>query len=220
MTAKDLLLKILEYRHDWAAPDRVQALPATLRFAQLSALQQALGLTKQHVNLLVRVRYRLGGQRTELDRAQYLNRLTNFEYVVGGEFIRDRPAEAYQELAAQARARVREAYPHPPEDRMARPVELSWLFNYLLNYRQQLYAVSQPERGMLEGFAVGLLYGQEIVNTVKTAILQHTAEIDEVLSRILDPSQRDISADQLVQEYGYPSADFDAIDLAWRMENY
>ena len=57
MTAKDLLHKLLEYRNDWAARDRVQTASATIRLRQLDALQTAFGLTKQQVSLLGRVRY-------------------------------------------------------------------------------------------------------------------------------------------------------------------
>jgi hypothetical protein len=220
MTAKDLLHKLLEYRTDWAAPDRVQSKPATIRLAQLEALQEAFGLTKQYVNLLVRVKYKLGGKQIELDRAQYLNGLTNLNYVVKGEFLRDRPEECYSELAEQAKARVHELYQSAPADRMARPVEISWLYNYLLNYRQDLYAITQMESGMLEGFAVGLLYGQDLVNTVKRTIQQSTTEMDEVLWAILDPSKRVITMDQLVRTYHYPDVELSGIDLEWRMENY
>jgi hypothetical protein len=220
MTAKDLLHKLLEYRTDWTARDRIQSKPATIRLAQLEALQEAFGLTKHHVNLLVRVKYKLAGKRSELDRAQYLNGLTNLDYVVQGEFLRDRPAECYRELAELAKARVHELYQSAPADRMARPVEISWLYNYLLRYRQDLYAVTQIESGMLEGFAVGLLYGQDLVNTVKRTIQQSTTEIDEVLWAILDPSKRVVAMDQLVRTYHYPDVDLDGIDLEWRMENY
>jgi hypothetical protein len=220
MTAKDLLHQLLEYRNSWSARDRVHSQPTTIRLAQLEALQAAFGLTKQHVNLLVRVTYGMVGKRAQMNRAQYLNGLSNVDYLVQGEFLHDRPAEAYQELAEQARARVREAYPGAPADRMERPVQIGWLYNYLLNYRQDLYAVAQPERGMLEGFAVGLLYGQELVNTVKQTIQQHVTEIDEVLWGILDPSKREVTKDELVHTYRYPKVDLASIDLAWRMENY
>ncbi|MBG8552566.1 hypothetical protein [Hymenobacter guriensis] len=215
-----MLHKLLEYRRNWAARDRAQSKPATIRLAQLEALQEAFGLTKQHVNLLVRVKYSLVGQRTELNRAQYLNGLTNVDYLVQGEFLRDRPEESNLAVAERARARVRAVYGSGHEERMARPVQIGWLYNYLLNYRQDLYAVAQPEQGMLEGFAVGLLYGQELANAVKRTIQQSTAEMDEVLGLILDPSQRVVTMDQLVNTYRYPNVDLESIDLEWRMENY
>jgi|GEM_PF-1318867 len=221
MTAKDLLHKLLEYRNDWAARERVQSKPARIRLAQLEALQEAFGLTKQHVNMLVRVKYSLEGRRTELDRAQYLNGLTNVDYLVQGEFLRDRPKECYNALAERARVRVQAVYENRASaEQMARPVNISWLYNYLLHYRQDLYAVAQPEHGMLEGFSVGLLYGQELANTVKHTIQQSTVEIDEVLGLILDPSQRVVTMGQLVSAYRYPDVNLEDIDLTWRMNNY
>jgi hypothetical protein len=212
MTAKDLLYKVLDYQHSWAARPLAHATPALLRLAQIEALQTAFGLSKQAVDPNVQVTY------NRHNRAYHLNTLSTLDYLLQGEFLRDRPEETYEALAQRARTTVCALYGFSPDDRLARRPHLNWLYNYLLGYRQALYSVSLPERGMLEGFAVGLFYGQELANRVKAVIQLNTGEIDEVLWELLDPAKRDIPTADLTQHFGYRVIDFEAIDLAWRME--
>ncbi|RPD50228.1 hypothetical protein DNI29_05375 [Hymenobacter sediminis] len=219
MTAKDLLQKILDYRYLWAssyASDK----PATIRLAQINTLLEAFGLTKKHVNPLMQVKYSILGKKQELERSHYLNGLTNLEYVLKGEFLRDRPYEENQELITQALITMREIYPHVPEEHMVRPVNIGWMYNWLLNFRQQVYEVAYPNRGMDEGFSVGLLYGKELGNKLKDLIRDNTECIDNVLWLILDPLKRDIEIEKLIQQYGYQDVNLDSIDLEWRIENY
>jgi hypothetical protein len=213
MTAKELLHKVLAYQRSWAARTVAHSKPASLRLAQIEALQAAFGLSKQQANPLVQRTY--NGR----DRATHFQTLSNLDYFLQGEFLHDRPAEVYADLADRARTTVCELYGIPLDDRMARKAHLNWLYNYLLRYRQALYDLSQPERGMLEGFAVGLLYGQELANRMKAAIQANTSEIDEVLWELLDPRKQDLPLDYLEQHYNYKETDFEAIDLAWRMED-
>lgn len=212
MTAKDLLYKVLDYQHYWAARPQSQSTPAVLRLAQIEALQVAFGLSKQAVNPNVQIMY------NRHDRAYHLNTLSTLEYLLQGEFLRDRPEEVYEAVATRARTTVCALYGFSPDDRLARRPHLSWLYNYLLHYRQALYGVSLPERGMLEGFAVGLLYGQELANRVKAVIQTSTGEMDDVLWELLDPAKRDIPTADLTQHFNYREIDFESIDLAWRME--
>lgn len=213
MTAQDYLYKLLAYRHGWADHALAQSRPALLRVAQLEALQNAFGLRKPAATALGAH----GGNRHE--RAYALNTLSSFDYVVRGEFLRDRSEELYQPLIERARTAVCAAFGLPSEDRLARRPHLSWLFNYLFHYRQQLYNMSQPELGMLEGFALGLHYGQLLANQVKEVIQTSTKELDAVLWELLDPTQQDIPLAELSHQYGYRDLDFETIDLAWRMED-
>lgn len=213
MTAQDYLYKLLAYRHSWADPTVAQSKPALLRVAQLEALQAAFGLCKPLATALGAH----GANRHE--RAYNLRPLSSLDYVVRGEFLRDRPEELYQPLIERARTAVCAAFGFSPEDRLTRRPHLSWLFNYLFHYRQQLYDMSQPELGMLEGFALGLHYGQLLANQVKGVIQTSTHELDAVLWELLDPTRQDISLAELSHRYDYRDLDFEAIDLAWRMED-
>ena len=213
MTAQDYLHKLLAYRHGWTDRTLAQSKPALLRVAQLEALQTAFGLQKPASTALGAH----GAGRHA--RAYELNPLSSLDYVVRGEFLRDRPEDLYHSLIERARAAVCAAFDLSPDDRLVRRLHLSWLFNYLFHYRQSLYDVSQPELGMLEGFALGLHYGQLLTNQVKGVIQASTRELDAVLWELLDPARQDIPLIELSQRYGYRDLDFEAIDLAWRMED-
>jgi hypothetical protein len=213
MTAQDYLYQLLAYRHGWADRTLAQSKPALLRVAQLEALQAAFGLQKPAATAL-------GAHGVDRHaRAYQLNALSSLDYVVRGEFLRDRPEDLYHSLIERARAAVCAAFDLSPDDRLVRRPHLSWLFNYLLHYRQSLYDVSQRELGMLEGFALGLHYGQLLANQVKGVIQANTHELDAVLWELLDPARQDIPLVELSQRYGYRDLDFEAIDLAWRMED-
>ncbi len=213
MTAQDYLYKLLAYRHEWAKHTVAQSKPALLRVAQLESLQAAFGLSKPPATALGSH----GASRHE--RAYHLNTISALDYVVLGEFLRDRPEDLYRPLIERARTAVCAAFGLSPDDRLTRRSHLGWLFNYLFHYRQSLYNLSQPELGMLEGFALGLHYGQLLANQVKGAIQTSTAELDAVLWELLDPAQQDIPVAELSERYGYRELDFEAIDLAWRMED-
>ena len=57
MTAKDLLLKILDYQYLWILPQNKNSKPAKLRLEQIESLLDAFGLTKKYVNPLVQIKY-------------------------------------------------------------------------------------------------------------------------------------------------------------------
>lgn len=220
MTAKDLLLKALDYRYLWIHPHRVNSKPAKIRLKQIESLQEAFGLSKKYVNPLVQITYSIVGSKNKLDRARYLNSMSNIEYLVRAEFLHDRPEEKNRELAARAKATIRELYPHAPEDRMNRPVDIAWMFNNLLHFRQEIYNVAYPDEGMLEGFSVGLLYSKFLQRKLKQIVKTNVEEIDDTLWIILDPGKRTIDKDELKKKYNYPDEDLDKIDLEWRVENY
>jgi hypothetical protein len=137
-----------------------------------------------------------------------------------GEFLHDRPYEKNQELTERAINKIKELYEHAPENRMKRPVDIGWMFNSLMNFRQEIYKVAYPTAGMLEGFSVGLIYSQYLQSELKGLIRENLENIDNTLWLILDPQQRDIDIEELKSKYNYPDVDLDKINLDWRIENY
>ncbi|MCH5598659.1 hypothetical protein [Niabella ginsengisoli] len=216
MTAKDLLYKILDYNYLWSSPDRKNSKPAKIRLSQIEILLESFGLTKKHVNPIVQIKYSFTGNNEKLNRAQQLNKLTNLEYVLGGEFLHDREKDANKELSDKVLLKISALYPDLVEHINQRPVDIGWLFNNLLNFRQEIYKVTFPNGGMLEGFSSGLHYSFYLQRQLKEIIKANIIEIDETLWQILDPLKRDISKEQIK----YIDADLDDIDLEWRMENY
>ncbi len=220
MTAKDLLYKILDYNYLWTRADLINDKPSVIRRQQIESLLDAFGLSKKYVNPLVQIKYSIVGKKEESSRAKKLNKLTNIEYLQRGEFLHDRPYEDNQELSDRAIMKIKELYESNPEERKKRPVDIGWMFNSLLNFRQEIYKVAYPSGGMLEGFSIGLIYSQYLQSELKKLIKGNLEEIDNTLWLILDPKQRDINIDELKNKYGYPDVDLEKIDLDWRIDNY
>ncbi|WP_276501832.1 hypothetical protein [Terrimonas pollutisoli] len=216
MTAKDLLNKILDYNYLWLSPNRKNSIPAKIRLSQIEALQEAFGLTKKYVNPLVQIKYSFTGNKDKLDRAKHLNKLTNLEYLLNGEFLYDREKVANKELSEKIATRITSLYPDLTEYIHQKPVDIGWLFNDLLNFRQEIYKITYPNDGMLEGFSAGLHYSFYLQRQLKEIINNNLSEIDETLWLILDPTKRELSK----KEINYPDADLENIDLEWRMANY
>ncbi|WP_422092049.1 hypothetical protein [Tenacibaculum ovolyticum] len=220
MTSKDLLHKYLDYNCWWISADLVNDKPSIIRKKQIESLLDAFGLSKKYVNPLVQIKYSIVGKKEELSRAKQLNKLTNIEYLKQGEFLHDRPYEENKELLDKVSKKIRKLYENVPEDRMKRPVNISWMFNNLLNFRQEIYKVAYPNEGMLKGFSVGLIYSQYLQSELKNLIKSNLEEIDNTLWLILDPKQREVDIEELKSKYNYPDVDLDKIDLDWRVDNY
>ena len=97
---------------------------------------------------------------------------------------------------------------------------ISWLFNHLINFRFDIYKVSQPWSGFQEGYDFAVGYGGFFEDKLKTIIRDHLDEIDEILTLIIDPQKRKFDLDLLIKEHGYPDVDLEAIDLEHLIENY
>ena len=220
MTAKDLLHKLLDYNYLWSRTDLINDKPSVIRRQQLESLLDAFELSKKYVNPLVQIKYYIVGEKEKSSRAKHLNKLTNIQYLQSGEFLHDRPYEENQELSDKATAKIKELYQHISEDYMERPVDIGWMFNSLLNFRQEIYKIAYPDGGMLEGFSVGLIYSQYLQGELKNLIKNNLEDIDNTLWLILDPKQREIDVEELKSTFNYLDVDLDKIDLEWRIDNY
>lgn len=198
LTAHDLLIKLVDYMYLWSSKDRWHSLPSVTRRAQILSIQKALGLTDQ-----------TGGY------AQNLSDQT--DYLVRGEFIRKRNAEANKEITDRVTTWLNATSPHLM-DLIAdgRRVDIQWLFNNLLHYRKDIYIITNSTSALDEGFSAGFSYSQYLQYNLNEIIKSNLSHIDETLCLILDPERRSFTK----AEINYPDADLDSIDLYWRMENY
>lgn len=218
MTAKDLLIKLLEYNFLWKSHQ--QSKPSMLRRKQIECLLEAFELTKNHVNRSVKSTYSFSGIKEKMSRKIYLSKLSNIAYLEKGEFLKDIPYEEYHELSLKAIKKIEEIYKHIPESGMNKPVDIGWMFNSLYNFRQKIYNLTYPNGGMLEGFSVGLIYSKYLQSELKKVVNNNLEDIDNTLWSILDPKKREIDIDILKNKYKYEDVDFAKIDLEWSMENY
>ncbi|MCK8523498.1 hypothetical protein M0D21_18085 [Aquimarina sp. D1M17] len=138
MTGKDLLYKYLDYKYLWSNSDRLNEKPSIIRRQQLNSLLDAFGLSKKHMNPLVQMKYFLSGRKKELNRSQHLNKLSDIQYFEQGEFLNDREYDVNKELITCAFDKIKELYKNPPESRMNRPIHIGWMFNDLMNFRQEI----------------------------------------------------------------------------------
>ena len=213
MTAKDLLDKILDYNL-WSSPDVKNDKPATTRLAQIEVLLDAFGLTRKYANPLIEIKYQYDG--LTFNRRQQLDRLTNLQYVLEGEFLRDREEGADKELSEKVLLKIEEIHPGSRNNINNSFIHMKWLFSDLLKFRQDIHKIAFSKTGMSEGFSTGLHYSHYLQAQLKEVIKANLSEIDETLWEILDPLKRTVSK----EEINYPDADLDKIDLEWRAENY
>jgi hypothetical protein len=133
-----------------------------------------------------------------------------------GEFLKDREFEKNKEMADRVISKMLELDPGAEYYILRKPVDIGWLFNNLLHFRQDVFKVTYPNKGMDEGYSAGLYYSFYLQGQLKEIIKNNLSEIDETLWLILDPEKRDLGK----AEINYPEADLDRIDLEWAMENY
>lgn len=218
MTAKDLLYKILDYNYLWSSPERRNSKPAKIRLSQIETLLEAFELTKKYVNPLVQIKYSFTGNTEKLTRAQHLNKLTNLEYVLSGEFLHDREKDANNELSDKIITQITALYSDPDllDHIRHRTVDIGWLFSDLMNFREEIYKITLPENGMSEGFSSGLHYSFYLKRQLKDIIKANLSDIDETLWEILDPYKREVSK----EEINYQDVNLDIIDHEWIIDNY
>lgn len=215
ITARDLLYKILDYGHVWSAPERSDSKPAQVRISQIEFLAEAFALSKKSVSPLTMIKRIVAGKEAEISRLDYLKEYTDYQYLYTGQFIRDKPIALYKELHDKVLAFTLEHYAGLPEKYLKR-FDLQWMFQHLISFRQDIYNVTYPAAGMLEGFSTALAYGWELQGALKSVIKDNLSEIDDTLWTILDPEKRILDKALI----NYVEEDLDSIDLDWRMENY
>jgi hypothetical protein len=216
MTAIDLLHKILDYYRFWNSPENVNSKPSQSRMLQIETLLKGFGISKSNLNPGYKMLYSFSGEEKTLTRAEFIKTQTNLSYFSSGEFINDRPKDDYSHLLLQITSVIKTIHPEWSNLIDEKPVNLSWLFSNLLQFRQGIYNIAYPDGGMLEGFSTGLEYSFYLQKKFKEIILSNLSEIDETLSLLIDPGEKNINKEDI----DYPELDLETIDRNWRMENY
>lgn len=208
ITAKDLLLKLLDYECRWTLPHNISSKPATIRLQQMEHLQEVFGLTKNYVNPLINTYYDIHGKY----RVEYLSGITNLQYVQSGEFLKDRDESANQEVLEKAISVIRPLYPTAPTEYFyRRGGDIGNLFSELLEFRKEIYKLTHPEQPLRSGFSVGALYSNYLKDEVRQTVINSITEIDYILALILDPQKRIFAH----KEIGLEELNMEQIDLEW-----
>jgi len=193
ITAKDLLIKYLDYDLNWKRKDRIDSEPSITRRKQLTSLLQEFEILKEN-NL-------------DLDN------------VFRGDFIEERSIEEYNEIIEIIIRKVKEKYPRKSTEELSNSINLSRMFRDLLEFRKEIYKAASSGRSMMvEGFSASYSYSNSLKETFKNKV--NTDEIDHVLCLLLDPKRKEVHLEVLVNKYNYPVVDFSEMDRDWRFENF
>jgi len=180
ITAKDLLLKILDYKYLWSSPQRKDSLPAKARLAQIEVMLITFGVTKKKVPVLQQIKNLLPGSNT----------ITDIDYFFRGDFINNRGDKLYRELDQIVRTTVISLFPDMADYIQQKHTHLVWLFNNLLLFMQEVYNLTYPNDGMLEGFSTGLHYSFYLQAKLTDIIKTNVTEIDDTLCLLIDPQKK------------------------------
>ncbi|MDJ1493040.1 hypothetical protein QNI19_08855 [Cytophagaceae bacterium DM2B3-1] len=155
-------------------------------------------------------------------RVENMKRIAILHYFTKNTFLAERDIKAYLPLMDQAIDVVRKELTSLNETDMRLPkhYEVRWLYGKLLSFRMEMYKVTYPWGGMLEGLSVGYWYSHILATEVQKQILPHLATIDQVLCQIIDSYDQEISMSDLMEKYEYPYVDLEDIDREWRIENW
>ncbi len=216
MTASDLLHKVLDYYHLWNSPQRKNSKPSQSRLLQIEKLLKAFDISPNNVNPGIKMLYSVFGQNKALSRIEYVKTLSNLSYFSSGHFLVDKPESSYTEIELKIKSTLKSLRPALSDLIDGKPMNLEWLFNDLFRFRQEVYKLTYPNPGMLEGFVPGLEYSFYLQGKLKESIIANAKEIDELLCSLIDPQNKTINKDDI----DYPDFDLESIDLEWRMENY
>jgi hypothetical protein len=245
ITAHDLLLKYLDYQCNWVKYKQSTTRPAQIREQQLIALLKAFGITpppatetdeptpareSSQPTIWESFLSKLSGKKQPSDdqqaqairRAQHMEQIAILHYFTKGTFLHQRVDTNYPGLIEQATAVVCEKFSWVDEKdlKRLRPNQFRWMYHKLMPFREDVYSVTGPWGGMLEGFSVGYWYSHNLAEEVQKQITPLLSTIDQVLCQIIDPLGQAVTLQELVHTYGYPDVDMEEIDREWRIAHY
>ena len=90
------------------------------------------------------------------------------------------------------------------------------LFSDLLEFRQEIYKVTNPMWRLQSGGTLGRLYSEYLKKQMRQSIVDNLNEIDDILCLILDPEKRAFNADAI----HYKEIDFKEMDMEWFMDRW
>jgi hypothetical protein len=218
MTALDLLYKILDFRNWEGSFERyhLNALadkkPSFVRLQQIECLLAAFQLTKEYINPSLQIFY--GNQKTS--RKEELSKLSNLQYFLNGEFIKDREYQNNNQELIYTTLEVAKRLTYLDAKYFKKEVHIGWLFNSLITYRTEIHRFTQKPKFFDEGFEVGAYYAMYLKTELSKDLIKNLQEIDQTLSLIIDPIQRIFSLEELQSKYNYIEFDLEQIDLEWR----
>lgn len=212
LLAKDLLHKILDFSSFWQKDDLNKYYPQIkdgnestyYRIQQINILLEAFDVIKP-------------GQNNKAPIQQFLD----------GDFLSKRELKDYDQTLLQEVLQVgkelviAEMPKFQFEERDYRPFAIfNILFSNLLSYRLRIHPFTRSNQNMNMAFSFGGYYSSFLRNKAGLSIENALGEIDHTLSFLIDPNQKMITIEELIEKYNYPDIDFSKVDFDYSVDNF
>lgn len=229
LTAKELLYKALDYDGFWNSSKRMRDSESSkARKLQLDSLLQAFQISKKNakntsqvpartdnINIVIKSFYGTSKNRISLERLDYIKTISDFQYLIYGEFVADKDRELYQDTLTHIVSLVKTIFPHETKNNEQDSINLVRLFQNLYSFRHMAYNTFEAsflKSFRTQDFSIEEEYSYFIKQEFVNKIPCNFTEIDELLCVLIDPEKRSFTA----SEINYPEFDLDAIDLNWQ----
>lgn len=229
ITANNLLYKALDYDGFWNSSKRFRdSEPSKARKLQLESLLTAFQISKKngksisqipnHPNaksIITETYYSTSKNSKSLNRLDYIKTLSDFQYLVYGEFLADIDRGKYKETLSHITSTAKKIFPDKAKNIKHDSINLVRLFRSL--YTTRHIAFNTFESSFLkwprQEYLVEEEYGEYFKQKFVRNIPSNFTEIDEILCKLIDPERRSFTE----AEINYPEYDLEKIDLAWQI---
>jgi hypothetical protein len=211
-TTKDLLYKTFEFismvpnSNEWNENSLKYNQPRLIRFKRLNALLKVFGLTRseeQKNNLWTMMSGKKKIKESELTK----NEITPF---LRGDFIYKRETARYPKT--QALIEKEKSF----KSDIFKPRDVYSFYHHLMKYRIRIDSVLRHNSGVLEASSLGFRSAISLTAQLNNDLYKKAEKIDELLFEIISPENLIFEEENLIQEFGFPQEDLNAID----MENF
>ena len=228
LTAKDLLLKTLDYDGYWNTSKQMEnSKPAKARKLELDILLDGFGITTKNAHALSQAStvnidnstrrrvtvYSSSNSSKGMNRLEYIDTLTTFQYFTSGEFIADFDRTRYKNLIEHIVSTMKTIFPEQVATIDKEPLNLVHVFSTLYNFRMHIYQMTKYifSKKMHLAFVTEDDFCLHIRKNYMTAMENNLTEVEELLSLLINPEGKELEE----QEIGFPSFDIEALDEEW-----
>lgn len=209
-TASVLLEKVLEFlsltphAHEWNEQSLINNPPRLIRLQQIKTLFKALNIAPVQSHEEYSVCYH---NSTEFKlKTRPVNQI---QFFLDGRFISNKELSAYKMVT-------------PTIIQYSRfkkePINISdviELFKLLISYRTSVYNLFNQNSGFLLASGNGFFAANHLIKESNNQLSNQIKTIDDLLVHIIDPAQRNFSAQELVDKFGFSLENLDDIDIEY-----
>jgi hypothetical protein len=204
MIAQKILKKYLEYICFWKAEFGAKNPPSEVLQRQLIALMKAVDIYPTH---------------TPKDKE-----LPFFDYFSSGKFLEQNThTKAILEpiLEKHVTKFIEESSHSRRLKGLLHRIDYARIYGRLLSYRIKIERLYIPPGIQLEGFGTfSRHFCEHQIKKTLDALTEATKDIDEILCLLINPSQKNITEEKLISEFGYPTENLNSIATDWFADGF